>query len=137
MTIPSLFTHWQNKIRGSGNLFGSGAKGEPKTINNIQLGGELCNKIDLIPDRRKGLPDYPQILVTGEKRLLIIAPPLPAPEAEVSATSLPISSTTDQLLLDQGELDVDGMDRIMAGMSNGRSTRRNSKASSQRSLISI
>lgn len=131
IVIPSLFTHWQNKVRGSGNLFGSGAKGEPKTINNIQLGGELCNEIGLIPGHQhtgssKNNPTQPEILVTGEKRLVIIAPPLPEPEPTPAAIPSPRMRTADQQLLARGELDVNGMDRLLSGMSNGHTHRRTS-----------
>ncbi len=139
MVIPSLHTHWQNKVRGSGNLFGSGANGEPKTINNIQLGGEFCNEVALIPsDQHAGsAKDSPEILGTGEKRLLIITPPLKEPQAPEVAVPPPVSTTTDQQLLAKGELDVNGMDRILAGMSNGHTSRRNSQASKGRSLLSL
>lgn len=130
IVIPSLFTHWQNKVRGSGNLFGSGAKGEPQIINNIQLGGELCNEINLIPDhqqhtgRSKHRVKHPEILVTGEKRLIFIAPPLPEPEATPSAIPSPRTTTADHQLLARGELDINGMDRLLSGMSNGHTTQR-------------
>jgi len=128
--IPSLFTHWQNKVRGSGNLFGSGAEGEPKTIDSIQLGGELCNEMCLIPSQQhteapKRNATQPEILVTGEKRLVIAAPPLFKPEATPAAIPSPRMTTADQQLLARGELDVNGMDRLLSGMSNGHTQRRN------------
>ena len=142
MVIPSLYTHWQNKVRGSGNLFGSGAKGEPKTINNIHLGGELCNGINLIPSHQraasvKDSSAQTEILVTGEKRFLIIAPPLTGPEEPATAYPETFSDAVDQQLLARGELDVNGMDRILAGMSNGHTPRRNSEAANRRNLLSI
>lgn len=141
--IPSLFTHWQNRVRGSGNLFGSGAKGEPMTINNIHLGGERCNEINLLPiqqhaESSRDSPTQPKILVTGEKRLLIIAPPLAEPESRASDVVSPLSNSKDQQLLAVGELDVNGMDRILAGMSNGHTPRRKSQTSPKgRNLLSI
>ena len=149
MTIPSLLTHWQNKVRGSGNLFGSGATGEPKNFSNIQLGGERCNEINLLPNHpnltrsKNDSAQKPECLVTGEKRLLIIAPPLTEPEkpstASTAAAAQSPPNAADQQLLARGELDVNGMDRILAGMSNGHDTpRRNSQASSKgRNLLSV
>lgn len=144
IVIPSLFTHWQNKVRGSGNLFGSGAKGEPKTISNIRLGGEHCNGMSLLSKTQakvsaKDNSSQIPILVTGEKRLLIIAPPLKGAETPdaVSPSEEVVPSTLDQQLLAKGELDVGGMDRILARMSNGHTPRRDSQASKGRNLLSI
>ncbi|CAD6579710.1 MAG: hypothetical protein ASARMPREDX12_009343 [Alectoria sarmentosa] len=125
--IPSLFIHWQNKARASGNLFGSGAKGEPKMINNIQLGGESCKEASLMPSgRRSGSAkddaNFAEILITGDHRLVIVTSPIAEPQMPFSAPSPPLSSTTDQQLLTKGELDVNGMDRILAEMSNGQTT---------------
>lgn len=124
--IPSLFTHWQNKARGSGNLFGSGAKGEPKTINNIQLGGESCKEASIIPLRhRPGLArdnaTHPEILVTGDRRLVIVTSPIGEPQDRFPPSSPLLSSTADQQLLTR-DLDTDGMDRILTSMSNGKTT---------------
>ena len=125
--IPNLFIHWQNKVRGSGNLFGSGAKGEPKLINNVQLGGELCKEASLIPSRhRLGLTKDgttpPEVLVTGDHRLIIVTSPIAEPQMPLSPPSPLVSSTTDQQLLTRGDLDVDGMDRILASISNNQTT---------------
>lgn len=128
VVIPSFYTHWQNKIRGSGNLFGSGAKGEPKVINNIQLGGESCTKVSLLSIQNQ---KQANILVTGEKRLLIVTPPLKEPETSASLAPPMRATQVDQQMLEQGELDIDGMDRIMSGMANGHTSRRNSQLSSR------
>lgn len=125
--IPSLFIHWQNKVRGSGNLFGSGAKGEPKMINNIQLGGESCKDVSLMPSHHHSESandeaPHPEILVNGDHRLLIVTLPNAEPQTSFSPPSQLLSSTTDQQLLTRGDLDVNGMDRILAGMSNGPTT---------------
>ncbi len=130
MIIPSLLTHWQNKVRRSGNLFGTGAKGEPLLINNVQLGGESCNEIGLFLCSKESAKDFmsrAEILVTGEHRLLIISPPLVEPAPPVEPTPPPLSSSVDQQLLARGELDVHGMDRILAGMSNGDTPTRSSR----------
>lgn len=132
--IPSLFIHWQSKARGSGNLFGSGAKGEPKLINNIQLGGESCKGASLMsPHHRSGSAKddatYPDILVTGDHRLMIVTSPIAEPQMNFSPPSPLLPSTTDQQLLTKGDLDVDGMDRILAGLSDSQTTpTRNSRS---------
>ena len=142
MIIPSLVTHWQNKVRQSGNLFGTGAKGEPLLINNVQLGGESCNEIGLLlcsKEPAKELMSRAEILITGEHRLLIITPPLVEPSPPPETSPPPLSSSVDQQLLARGELDVHGMDRILAGMSNGdtptRSTRNYTSNGSGKNLL--
>lgn len=125
--IPSLFIHWQNKARRSGNLFGSGAKGEPRMINNIQLGGELCKEASLIPSHHRPGPandgaTYPEVLVTGGHRLVIVTTPIVEPQLPSSPPSPLLSSATDQQLLTRGDLNVDGMDRILSSMSNSQVT---------------
>ncbi|KAL2039543.1 hypothetical protein N7G274_007815 [Stereocaulon virgatum] len=129
MIIPSLFTHWQNYVHKAGNLFGTGAKGEPKLISNIQLCGESCNEAGMLPVLKgpgKNPSDQAEILVTGEHRLLIVTSPPVKPPQAAEPTSPPLSSSADQQLLAKGELDVHGMDRILAGMSNGHTPARNS-----------
>ena len=131
--IPSLFIHWQNKARGSGNLFGKGAKGEPRMISNIQLGGESCKKASLMPSHHpsgsaKDEATPPEILVTGDHRLVIVAPPLVEPQVPFPPPSPLLSSTTDQQLLSRGDLDVNGMDRLLAGMSDSTTPTRNSRS---------
>lgn len=125
--IPNLFVHWQNKVRGSGNLFGSGAKGEPILINNIQLGGDSCKGSSLIPSHhRLGLTKDDttplEVLVTGDHRLVIVTSPIAEPQMPLSPPSPLVSSTADQQLLTRGDLDVDGMDRILASISNIQTT---------------
>ena len=125
--IPSLFTHWQNKARASGNLFGSGAKGEPKVITNIQLGGELCKEVSLIPSRHrsgsaKDKETHWEILVNGDSRLVIVARYSVEPRMPFSPPSPLLSSTNDRQQLTRGDLDVNGMDRILADMSKSQTT---------------
>ena len=126
--IPSLFTHWQDKLKGSSNLFGAGARGQAKEYNNINLGGQVKNYISLFPQHLakyggKADANTPsEILVTGEHRLVIVGS-TPKPPVRASKTAplqiLSKPTATDQHLLHKGELDVDGIDWILDGMSNG------------------
>ena len=125
--IPCLYIHWQNKARGSGNLFGRGVKGEPMMINNIQLGGEPCKEASLMPSHRrlrsaKDDAIHPEILLTGDHRLVIMTSPIVAPQMLFSPPSPLLPSMTDHQLLTRGDLDVDGMDRILTSMSNSQTT---------------
>lgn len=119
--IPSLTTHWQSKARGSGNLFGTGARGEPRTITNIQLGGEACSEVGLFPFSKTKLEHttkQAEILVTGERRLLIVSPPLAKPSAPAAAAPRPLVSRIDKERLAEETLDIHGIDRFLANMSN-------------------
>ena len=121
ITIPSLLTHWQNKVQGSGNLFGSGAKGQQREITNIQLGGELRTGVTLFPESyrpggKREAATAADVLVMGEYRFIIVTPPLTEPEPSTPPNSSPL---VDQQLLARGELDVNGMERILTGMTNG------------------
>lgn len=126
ITIPSLITHWQNKVTGSGNLFGTGARGQVKEFNTVNLGGELRNGVAIIPkhpntkDAATSTSD-PQldIIVTGETRLVIVAAPLSEPEPTNTFPLAEQPAVADQRLLARGELDVGGMERILASMANG------------------
>lgn len=126
VVIPSLLTHWQNRMKGSGNLFGSGAQGQPNQLNNVHLKGEVRNDVSLITPQPLGRTRRPSkqsnILVTGERRIVIVGPPLlecqplddtikPKPRAR--------STAADQVMLARGELDVEDIDRALARMSNG------------------
>lgn len=128
ITIPSLVTHWQNKVTGSGNLFGTGARGQIKEISYVDLGGEIRNGVAIIPkhpnikDAAISASDSQQdILVTGETRLVITAAPLPEPKETNPFTQADQPAAADQQLLARGELDVGGMERILASMANGSS----------------
>ena len=123
--ICSLYTHWQNKVKGSGNLFGVGFRGQPNEYNSIHLGGEARNNISLFPgnhSKHEGKADTNsliEILVTGEYRLVIVAPPLKPPAPATTAPPQPLSKSSDERLPASGEFDVDDMERMLSGMSNG------------------
>ena len=128
--IPSLLAYWQDKTKGSGNLFGSGARGQPKEFNNLLLGGEIRNYVSLIPPFRTAgdntkAGQQSSILVTGEHRLIIVTTPLSQPPAPLTTNkhNQEVRSTAaDQAMLERGELDVDGIDSVLASMSSGHQT---------------
>jgi len=125
--LPSLLTHWQNKVQGSGNLFGNGARGQAKDVNNIQLGGELRNNVSLIPRRQTSSsatsdPTQSSVLITGEHRFVVVAPPRTEPEDLAAPKPATRSEAVDQALLAKGELDVNGIDKMLDSMTNGHQT---------------
>ncbi|KAL8662573.1 MAG: hypothetical protein Q9202_004625 [Teloschistes flavicans] len=116
--IPSLRRHWANKVRGSGNLFSNGAKGEVRAISNICLGGEQRNGVCLLPTSNqsttKDLSER-DVLVSEESRFIIAANPLSRQQRDSSTL---FKSPTNQMTLDQGDLALDGMDSVLASMND-------------------
>ncbi|MCJ1381506.1 hypothetical protein MMC17_004617 [Xylographa soralifera] len=119
--IPSLLTHWQSKIRCSGSLFGTGATGQARELSTVDLGGELRSAVSILPLQAKLLPlEKPvkqlDLLVSGDRSLLILATPLRKTEASRTYLREAPTSVADQRRLSRGELDVNGMDRILESM---------------------
>ncbi|KAL9131892.1 MAG: hypothetical protein Q9217_000252 [Psora testacea] len=125
--ISSFSDHWQNKSSASGNILGANVKGEPKAIQNVDLGGERCQEVSLINTSPHDIENQPNILVTGERRVAIITSPLKGSEQPTEKTKEEFPPPlADQQLLARGELNVSGMNRILARMSNGHASRRSS-----------
>ncbi|MCJ1391664.1 hypothetical protein MMC18_004529 [Xylographa bjoerkii] len=120
--IPSLLTHWESKIRGSGNLFRPGATGQAREVSTIGLGGELRNAVSILPLQAGYLHSQkstkqPDLLVSGDRSLLVIATPLHESGApRTYFRDAPPPSLADERHLSRGELDVNGMDRILDSM---------------------
>jgi hypothetical protein len=123
--IPSLLSLWRNAIKASGT-FDASNRCRVSPIQDIHLMGENFTGIGHLPAAARPSRDSERqdfdILITSEHRIIILAPKLT--EAEESPVSQPsvseaASSEADQLMLRRGELDVDGMDRLLSGMSSG------------------
>ncbi|OKL63048.1 hypothetical protein UA08_02028 [Talaromyces atroroseus] len=126
-TIPSLLSLWRNSVKASGT-FDASNRCRVSPLGNINLLGERINGIAHLPspfrtendsDDQK---DY-EILIVAEHRLIILGRDLSKlstvtakPEPHVSI-NLQSSAENDQLMLSQGQLDVDGMDRVLTNMS--------------------
>ncbi|MCJ1432497.1 hypothetical protein MMC27_001854 [Xylographa pallens] len=119
--IASLITHWENKIKGSGSLYGAGANGQAREVSDVDLGGELRSAVSILPIQAKLLPlekpvKQPDLLVSGDRSLLILASPLRETGPSKTYLREAPSSLADQRHLSRGELDVNGMDRILDSM---------------------
>lgn len=119
MVIPSLRTHWVNKVKGSGNLFGNEAKGEARLLRNVSLRGERRTCVSLLPASYESIYEdslgFP-VLVTGETRFVVVTT---SPISGQRTTSTDLEGPrSDQRLLEQGELDLDGMDRVLTNMND-------------------
>ena len=124
VTIPSFISHWQSQVRGSGNLFGTGSKGEIRAVSNVKFSGEACTEVSLNPNSVQ-----PEMIVVAERRLIIIAPPHAQKRRSTGALHVePNPISQDKELLAAGELDLLGMDRVLDNMSNGHIMRDNAVA---------
>lgn len=121
LLIPSLSAHWQNKSKGSGSLFGD-ATGQVRELSSAVLGGEIRNAVSMFPPVHHNsgtsrLSRQPDILVSGERSVVVLSPPLSEEPKNPRQHGPPVLA--DQQLLMQGNLDVGGIDRILDNMSNG------------------
>jgi hypothetical protein len=123
--IPSLVTLWRSAVRATGTLDASN-RCRVTPIQDIALMGEPLKGIAHLPvlPRPSRGPDSRafDMIVTTEHRLSILAPKLTEPEVgPVTRASItePPTIEADQLRLRRGELDVDGMDRLLSGMAHG------------------
>lgn len=105
-------------------------------LPSVPLSGGEISHVELLPylsgDSDAGLfgvtPSRPAFLVSTAFSIILSLPPLPT--SSVTLSDLTISkplmtggivnrgSNTDQVLLDQGELDVEGMDRMLNNMAS-------------------
>lgn len=122
--IASLQTFWQNKVLGSGSLFSDGSSGRIREISNIPLMGEVKRSVAIFSSEDTTsdvgyTSSQPDVLISGERSLVILASPLSEAEASKSYNVKLPERVVDQQLLAQGELDVLGMSRILDGLTNG------------------
>ena len=138
VVIPSLLSFWRSKVKKTGT-FEASSRFRPFDLKGVNLSGEQQLGISQFPVPSSTVytpsfgpssPRYPDILIATEHRLSILAAPLvPSlqPEQAAEAAGNDESRPGDQTLLTIGELDIEGMDRIMEGMSNGTIRRSPSK----------
>jgi hypothetical protein len=125
-TIPSLLSLWRSAVKSMGT-FDASSRCRVTNIGNVNLLGERITGISHLPaasrtEREVHRREF-DTLITAEHRLIILAPKLtesgPQQQQQQAKTATevqPSSAETDQLMLRRGELDVDGMDRVLSGM---------------------
>lgn len=122
--IPSLLSLWRNAIKATGT-FDSSNRCRASPIQDINFMGEAFKGIGHLPaasrrSRETGRTEF-DIIITTEHRIIILAPKLTErvekfnPQGPVSGKS---AAEKDQLMLRRGELDVEGMDRVLSGMTS-------------------
>ncbi|KAF9892034.1 hypothetical protein FE257_002440 [Aspergillus nanangensis] len=122
--IPSLLSLWRNAVKSSGT-FDASNRCRVSAIQDITLMGEQLKGIGHLPaafrHARESEGQNFDILLTAEHRFLVLAPRLTEPEEPpLSRHSVSEGPHTDadQIMLRRGELDVNGMDRLLSGMAS-------------------
>lgn len=127
--LPSLQTFWRAEASGRGT-FGASSTSKPIPLPPLRLSGQHINSISQLP---LGLSNSAiettstpaELLATTDHALLFLLRPLSdetAPEAPLRSLIARIpgtSSNTNELLLERGELGIDGLDNMLADMTNG------------------
>jgi hypothetical protein len=123
--IPSVLGYWKTSAWRKGSL---SANTSSSLLPSLRLSDEPIKSISLLPtftEREEpafGSRQRANFMVSTSSRLVLFVGPLvDAPEERPVSRGQPITfnigrTTTDQSLLQQGVLDVDGMDRILDTM---------------------
>ncbi|KAI9750216.1 MAG: hypothetical protein M4579_006564 [Chaenotheca gracillima] len=136
--IPSLISFWKFQLQrsrgaGSGSLFSSHQDGQLTKLEGIQLYGEMISEINLFPTPSKvqarpapahsftsrsntSKMSFPfDVLIAAEHRLVIASTPKPERKRALAAAEKEHSGSDEQLMT-AGDLDVNGIDRVLATM---------------------
>lgn len=138
--IPSLLSLWRNAVRSSGTLEASN-RCRVTPFQDVNLMGENFQAIGHLPApvRRSRAADRAfDVLVAAEHQIMILAPRLVESEEEPATAAVvkkEAAVENDQLMLQRGELDVDGMDRLLNGMASGGGTLRMGNSPVKRTRI--
>jgi len=119
-SLASVMQGSHNKTRDLGSLYGPGLA----RLDNVNLSGEMLNDVVQAPARSSstasvGSLTQRDIVVTGEYRLVVIStrrPQTPARSLFAREPGSPVISH-DLQLLQKGELDLNGMGRVLQSMS--------------------
>lgn len=126
-TIPSLLSLWRNSVKATGT-FDASNRSRVSPLGGISLYGERLTSLAHLPSPFRAETDNGDqqeynILIAAEHRLIILGRDLSTAITTTPkrAVGLPMTSQpsieTDQLMLSQGQLDVDGMSRVLTSMS--------------------
>ncbi|KAJ5469500.1 hypothetical protein N7539_009118 [Penicillium diatomitis] len=140
--IPSLLSLWRNAVKSTGT-FDASNRCRVSPFQVVNLMGENFQAIGHIPaptrQSRALSPQKFDILVAAEHQIIILAPRLAESEEETSKvprnSTHEVNAEADQFMLRRGELDVEGMGRLLSGMANGVGTQRVGASPSKRARI--
>lgn len=133
LSIPSLLALWRAESTGKGSLDSSGTV-RPTPFTALQLGGEQQRSIAVLPQPSNATHHtlfgskagrLTDVIISTDNRLIMLVSPISEPHLSAptsqGADGASARTDTDQLLLTQGNLDIDGVDRILDRMTNGSS----------------
>jgi hypothetical protein len=132
LAIPSLLSMWRAESTSKGSLDNSGNI-RPYPFTALHLGGEQQRSIAALSEPSNasaspllgpGAAKMADVLISTDSRLIMLVSPISASQISSApahqATGTAAGRTdADQILLTQGDLDIDGMDRILDSMTNG------------------
>ncbi|KAL1305994.1 hypothetical protein AAFC00_004127 [Neodothiora populina] len=120
--VPSLISYWQRSVSSSGKDVGSLYGPGLARIEGLEMCGEILNNVAQFPAPHMPVSlsgiAHNEIIVTGEYRFTIITtvrPETPARSLFTRDTSH-VSTAIDLHLLEKGELDLGGVDRLLDDM---------------------
>ena len=122
--IPSLISLWRNAVRATGT-FDASNRCRVTPFQDVNLMGENFQAIAHLPAparlSRAAERQTFDVLVAAEHQIMILAPQLvESDESTVAqAAQQEVVAESDQMMLRRGELDVEGMGRLLNGMANG------------------
>ena len=128
--LPSLQTYWRTQVSGRGT-FGTSGASKPNSLPPLRLSGQHIKYLSEFPVEEaditpNGAFRTPDLLATTEQTLLLLLRPLTeesAPEAEHKHSLIArvpgASANVNELLLQRGELGIDGLENMLNDMANG------------------
>lgn len=117
--IPSLVSLWQRSVSSSGRDVGSLYGPGLVHIDGLDTSGEILNSIIQLRSVSATGTTHRDILVTTDYHLIIIATPRPQTPAKSLFGGVRESvngGALDMQLLEKGDLDLGGVDRLLDGM---------------------
>lgn len=123
--IPSLLALWRSAVRATGTIDASN-RSRVTPFQDVNLMGENCLAISHLPTpaRRSRTAERHtfDVLIAAEHQITILTPRLHESDEEIASTHAIKQETSiekDQMMLRRGELDVEGMGRLLNGMASG------------------
>ncbi|KAJ5192943.1 hypothetical protein N7449_009085 [Penicillium cf. viridicatum] len=126
--ITSLLSLWRNAVKTTGT-FDSSNRCRVSPFQDVNLMGQNFQAIGHLPAparrSRQAERQAFDVLVAAEHQIMILAPKLTeSVEETLPSVKKEETEDTDQLMLRRGELDVEGMGRLLNGMAGGNASMR-------------
>ena len=106
----------QRSAKGSRDFTRPGSRNDVRAVTGLQLCGERCKELVLSTALHPN-QNQMQLLATADHRIVFIEPGPTRAEEEQDSEDDALRNSADETLLALGELDVDGMNRILDDMS--------------------